>query len=99
MRARPGAASRDGRDRRFSGRVVVHLLVPDPHGIAREGPLARGTEIGRFIVLSLLGRGAMGEVYAAFDPELDRKIAIKLLRGSGITGEEATPNQAQARLL
>ena len=42
--------------------------------------LARGTEVDRFIVLGLLGRGAMGEVYAAHDPELDRKIAIKLLR-------------------
>jgi tRNA A-37 threonylcarbamoyl transferase component Bud32/tetratricopeptide (TPR) repeat protein len=42
--------------------------------------LERGTSLGRFLVLGLVGRGAMGEVYGAYDPELDRKIAIKLLR-------------------
>ena len=39
--------------------------------------LARGTALGRFVVLGLVGRGAMGEVYGAYDPELDRKIGIK----------------------
>jgi hypothetical protein len=44
------------------------------------GPLlAKGATIGRYVVLGLLGRGGMGEVYAAYDPELDRKVAIKLL--------------------
>jgi len=42
--------------------------------------LERGQTIDRFVVLGLLGRGGMGEVYAAYDPELDRKVAIKLLR-------------------
>ena len=55
-------------------------IESDPAGYAS---LARGTEVERFIVLGLVGRGAMGEVYAAHDPELDRKIAIKLLRPGG----------------
>jgi tRNA A-37 threonylcarbamoyl transferase component Bud32/Tfp pilus assembly protein PilF len=42
--------------------------------------LTRGTALGRFVVLGLVGRGGMGEVYAAYDPDLDRKVAIKLLR-------------------
>src|SRR6266404_4071953 len=40
----------------------------------------RGSAIGRYVVLSWLGRGAMGEVYGAYDPDLDRRLAIKLLR-------------------
>ncbi len=40
----------------------------------------RGSTIGRYLVLTLLGKGGMGHVYAAYDPELDRKVAIKVLR-------------------
>ncbi|MGB1015260.1 MAG: serine/threonine-protein kinase, partial [Nannocystaceae bacterium] len=39
-----------------------------------------GDVVGRYVVLSTLGAGAMGVVYAAYDPELDRKVAIKLVR-------------------
>ncbi len=48
--------------------------------IAPGASLPRGTPVGRYLVLDLLGAGGMGEVYAAYDPELDRRVAVKLLR-------------------
>lgn len=39
-----------------------------------------GQLIGRFEILSELGRGGQGAVYLAHDPQLDRKVAIKTLR-------------------
>ncbi len=35
---------------------------------------------GRYVLLEAVGRGGVGEVYAAYDPELDRRVAVKLVR-------------------
>ncbi|HEX6821836.1 MAG TPA: protein kinase [Candidatus Sulfotelmatobacter sp.] len=42
-------------------------------------PLAPGTKISQYEVLSSLGAGSMGEVYRARDSRLDREVAIKVL--------------------
>lgn len=46
--------------------------------------------MGRYVVLERIGAGGMGVVYAAYDPELDRKVALKLLRPdrTGAAAEE-----------
>ena len=38
-----------------------------------------GESVGRYLLLSKLGHGGHGEVFSAYDPLLDRKVAIKLL--------------------
>ncbi len=43
----------------------------------------RGQLVGRYIVLGTIGKGAMGVVLRAYDPQLDRRVALKLVRRTG----------------
>lgn len=52
-------------------------------------------KVGRFPILDQVGAGAMGVVYSAFDPELDRKVAIKVLHDRP-DGDQA---RSRARML
>ena len=59
--------------------------------------LKEGTRIHRYQILGLVGKGGMGAVYRAYDPELDRSIAIKILAVQPLEGE--TASRPQARLM
>jgi hypothetical protein len=68
-----------------------------PHG-ASTGAVAASSRLGRFAVLRELGVGGMGTVHVAYDEELDRKLAIKLLhaRSGGTLGRGRLLREAQA---
>ena len=55
-----------------------------------------GTQLGRYLVLEHIGAGGMGTVYAAWDPRLDRKLALKLLSAPSASSEARLLREAQA---
>jgi tetratricopeptide (TPR) repeat protein len=78
------------------GAPTVDIDGPAPTIIER---LAPGTVLGRYVVMTPLGEGGTGIVYAAYDPELDRKVAIKLVRPLARTQTRLLREaQAMARL-
>jgi hypothetical protein len=56
----------------LAGEAAPSLLPP-------TDALPRGTSVGRYVTLGVVGSGGMSVVYAAYDPALDRKVALKFL--------------------
>ncbi|MBC8074137.1 MAG: serine/threonine protein kinase, partial [Deltaproteobacteria bacterium] len=82
--------------------VDTRMLRELLHGRLFASDTATPVRLGRFVVEQRLGAGAMGVVWAAHDPELDRRVAIKLLKPEADADELAArlrrEAQAMARL-
>jgi tetratricopeptide (TPR) repeat protein/predicted Ser/Thr protein kinase len=72
------------------------MSEPGPQ-LGRLAAIEPGRPIGRYMTLYRLGAGAMGVVFAAYDPQLDRKVAIKLLATqTGKVVDDRLQREAQA---
>lgn len=63
------------------------------------GAIIEANRFGRFTVLEQAGAGAMGVVYAAYDPSLDRRVALKVLRGRATAGRRRDAVRREALAL
>ena len=81
------------------------LLGSDPRRDRAAAPeiwerFAPGQLIDRYLVISKIAAGGMGVVFAAYDPKLDRKVALKLLLGrSGNSSVARERLQREAKAL
>src|SRR5882672_4388632 len=66
--------------------------APVSSSVRPEPAEVLGASLGRYRLEHELGAGGMGVVHAAFDPDLERRIALKVLRS-------ASGDEAQKRLL
>jgi tetratricopeptide (TPR) repeat protein/tRNA A-37 threonylcarbamoyl transferase component Bud32 len=65
-----------------SGGILDARSAGDYLGLSHSdgGALAEGDQVGRFRIVRLIGKGGMGEVYEAADPEYRRRVALKTIR-------------------
>lgn len=97
----PSVAERVPFTAHLDGCASCRALLADALNLeeGHDAPLAlkAGDKVGRYLVLETLGAGAMGVVYAAYDPQLGRKIALKVLHADPV--REAGREEGNARLM
>ena len=72
-------------DASVATRISDISFLQDRDPAAEHDPVP--ARIGRFLVLKVVGSGGMGQVFAAYDPKLDRHVALKLVPRADGSGE------------
>ena len=62
-----------------------------------NSPSVSKNKLGRYDIIRVLGKGAMGLVYEARDPNLDRRVAIKTIKVENLSEEAAAEYEARFR--
>jgi serine/threonine protein kinase len=103
-------AQQDVRVRRLAGHLrlvdriaTLHRSIPEDDTVPTDAAPATagrpsGEAWGRLVLRERIGEGTSGDVYRAWDPELDLDVALKLLRGTGSPDAERRVIEEARRL-
>ena len=74
------------------------MSTPNPlsrSGAASQSPFSAGSTIGRFELRKPLGQGAQSTVWLAFDPRMEREVALKIMRLNSESDEKSVAQWLQ----
>jgi predicted Ser/Thr protein kinase len=85
----------------YASAAAVGPAAPEGGAAPFGRRLVAGERVGRYVVLNELGAGASGAVYFAYDPELDRHVAVKVLHAfaAGAEPELTATLRAEAKAM
>ena len=75
----------------------THATLADSGDNTNSQELPRGSNLGRYVIIEPIGSGGMGTVYRAYDPQLNRGVALKIL--SVKQADLQAAERAKARLI
>jgi serine/threonine protein kinase len=92
-----GHVTGEGSEGALDGEATIAAEVANTPSMLFAIAGAPPRSIGRFTIIRELGAGSMGTVYMAYDDELDRRVAIKVIHTGGARGKERAKERAKEK--